>query len=81
MASSNLICDTESWKELRVSNFKISPYELLSNFTISPYELLLCNQWEIFVLSQAHVDDINNTHLRDLMNDTNRCQSMMAYDT
>ncbi|XP_055801567.1 glucose-6-phosphate isomerase, cytosolic isoform X4 [Solanum dulcamara] len=27
---------------------------------------------------QAHVDDINKTHLRDLMNDTNRCQSMMV---
>lgn len=32
------------------------------------------------MLSQAHVDDINKTHLRDLMNDTNRCQSMMVYD-
>lgn len=29
---------------------------------------------------QAHVDDIKKTHLRDLMNDVKRCQSMMAYD-
>ncbi|XP_016492100.1 glucose-6-phosphate isomerase, cytosolic isoform X2 [Nicotiana tabacum] len=26
---------------------------------------------------RAHVEDINKTHLRDLMNDTSRCQSMM----
>ncbi|XP_060189753.1 glucose-6-phosphate isomerase, cytosolic 2B isoform X1 [Lycium barbarum] len=30
---------------------------------------------------QGHVEDINKTHLRDLMNDTNRCQSMtMEFD-
>lgn len=28
---------------------------------------------------QAHVEEINKTHLRDLMNDVNRCQSMMVY--
>ncbi|KAH0707164.1 hypothetical protein KY289_012240 [Solanum tuberosum] len=43
MASSALISDTESWKDLR-----------------------------------AHVEEINKTHLRDLMNNTNRCQSMMV---
>lgn len=29
---------------------------------------------------QAQVDDIKKTHLRDLMNDVKRCQSMMVYD-
>lgn len=27
---------------------------------------------------RAHVEDINKTHLRDLMNDANRCRSMMV---
>lgn len=28
---------------------------------------------------QNHVQEIKKTHLRDLMSDTNRCQSMMVY--
>uniref|UniRef100_A0A3Q7J5N2 Glucose-6-phosphate isomerase n=1 Tax=Solanum lycopersicum TaxID=4081 RepID=A0A3Q7J5N2_SOLLC len=43
MASSALISDTQSWKDLR-----------------------------------AHVEEINKTHLRDLLNHTDRCQSMMV---
>ncbi|KAM6544261.1 hypothetical protein CsatB_008708 [Cannabis sativa] len=29
---------------------------------------------------QAHVEEIKKTHLRDLMNDAQRCHSMMVYD-
>ena len=28
---------------------------------------------------QAHVEDIKKTHLRELMSDAKRCQSMMMY--
>lgn len=28
---------------------------------------------------QNHVQEIKKTHLRDLMSDTDRCQSMMVY--
>lgn len=28
---------------------------------------------------QAHVDEIKKTHLRDLLNDVKRCQSMAVY--
>eukprot|EP00262_Sarcandra_glabra_P014368 TRINITY_DN4200_c0_g1_i2.p1 TRINITY_DN4200_c0_g1~~TRINITY_DN4200_c0_g1_i2.p1 ORF type:complete len:550 (-),score=99.79 TRINITY_DN4200_c0_g1_i2:288-1937(-) len=43
MASSNLISDTEPWKDLK-----------------------------------GHVEDIDKTHLRDLMNDVERCKSMIV---
>ncbi|KAK1381526.1 hypothetical protein POM88_028270 [Heracleum sosnowskyi] len=42
MASSNLICETQPWKDLK-----------------------------------AHLDEIKNKHLRNLMSDTERCKSMM----
>lgn len=31
------------------------------------------------VIVQNHVQEIKKTHLRDLMSDTDRCQSMMVY--
>lgn len=34
----------------------------------------------IYLMVQAHVGEINRTHLRDLMNDTARCQAMMVYE-
>lgn len=36
--------------------------------------------WNFYIIVQAHVEDIKKTHLRDLMSDTKRCQSMMVYD-
>ncbi|KAE9457050.1 hypothetical protein C3L33_11042, partial [Rhododendron williamsianum] len=41
---------------------------------------LICDteQWKDL---KAHVDDIKKTHLRELMSDTERCNSMMVYDT
>ncbi|THG09213.1 hypothetical protein TEA_027399 [Camellia sinensis var. sinensis] len=41
---------------------------------------LICDkeQWKDL---KAHVDDIKKTHLRELMSDSERCKSMMAYDT
>ena len=30
---------------------------------------------------QGHVEEINKTHLRDLMADAERCKSMMVYDS
>lgn len=32
-----------------------------------------------FFLLKGHVEDINKTHLRDLMSDAHRCESMMLY--
>lgn len=47
------------------------------NYSEMASSTLICDS-EPWKDLQAHVDDINKTHLRDLMNDTNRCQSMMV---
>ena len=41
----------------------------------------MCIWCEVCICVQAHVDDIKKTHLRELMGDTERCKSMMMYDT
>ncbi|KAF4357973.1 hypothetical protein F8388_008481 [Cannabis sativa] len=40
----------------------------------------LISDMEAWKELKAHVEDIKKTHLRDLMNDAQRCQSMMVYD-
>lgn len=37
--------------------------------------------WWLMHHFQAHVEDIKKTHLRELMSDAKRCQSLSAYDT
>lgn len=71
MASSTLICDTEQWKDLKVLVLIIEVYK----------ESGIWLSCETCISVQAHVDDIKKTHLRELMSDTERCNSMMVYDT
>lgn len=73
MASSSLIYETGAWKDLKVN----SKFHLLGFF-----DLFRCACWRSILVHfhQAHVEDIEKIHLRDLMSDTVRCKSMIMYD-
>ena len=52
---------------------------LLLEFVLTAFPI--CKKFLLFFNAmQSHVKDIKKTHLRDLMNDTERCKSMMAYE-
>jgi len=76
MASAALICDTEPWKDLKVYSHLIITTRICIDhlFDVIFSFLLFINAM------QSHVEDIKKTHLRDLMNDTERCKSMMVYE-
>lgn len=53
---------------------------LYHHYFLKALALLMPHIW-LFVILQEHVNEINKTHLRDLLNDVGRSQSMMVYDT
>lgn len=72
MGSSTLICDTQPWNDLKVIK--------LSNFDSFLDKIALFGGWfGTLICGQAHLEDIKKTHLRELMNDAERCKSMMVY--
>ena len=73
MASSTLICETEQWKELKVIGKILLRYAYCRNIVKHSIKRIS------FV--QAHVADIRETHLRDLLSDDKRSRSMMVYVT
>lgn len=75
MASSALISDTDAWKDLKVTESIFT-----SKVTLKFKRLLnLCMILNMHCL-QALVQEIKAIHLRDLMSDAQRCQSMIVYD-
>ncbi|KAG5084785.1 hypothetical protein JHK82_052182 [Glycine max] len=69
MASSTLICDTQQWKELKVTN----------NYFLYIYNAeIVKHSINCISFVQAHAEDVEKTHLRDLLSDDERSQSMVV---
>lgn len=76
MASSTLISDMEPWKDLKVRSH-LYLFVLLCKCVSNHIDILFCCS----AVLQGHVEEIKQTHLRDLMDDSTRCKSMTVYDT